>query len=103
MATAQETMDRASTALSLAISGMIATGLLLNEGRKEFDRRFVVAVLKANKGNQCKAARELGVHRNTLSRTLHELQIRPEEYRTRIRRKPVMSQRQAWHEIEQGA
>jgi len=42
---------------------------------REFKKRFILAVLEENKGNQCRAARELGMHRNTLSRTLAELEI----------------------------
>ena len=32
-------------------------------------------VLEQNKGNQCKAAKQLGMHRNTLSRTITELEL----------------------------
>jgi Fis family transcriptional regulator len=38
-------------------------------------KRFVTRVLESNGGNQCKAARELGMHRNTMHRTIHELGI----------------------------
>jgi hypothetical protein len=43
---------------------------------REFKRRFILEVLAGHRGNQCKAAKELGVHRNTLSRILSELKIR---------------------------
>ena len=49
--------------------------ILYSEAVREFKKRFILAVLAENKGNQCRAARELGMHRNTLSRTLAELDI----------------------------
>jgi len=38
-------------------------------------------VLAAHRGNQCKAAKELGMHRNTLSRTIAELNMDPAQIR----------------------
>lgn len=38
-------------------------------------RQFVVGALARNKWNQCRAARDLKMHRNTLSRTMAELKI----------------------------
>jgi hypothetical protein len=49
-------------------------------------------VLAHHKGNQCKAATELGMHRNTLSRTLAELDMNSAQIRKGMRR-PVMSER----------
>lgn len=40
-----------------------------------FKRHFIITVLISCKGNQCKAARELGMHRNTFSRTCATLRI----------------------------
>jgi len=51
-------------------------------------------VLAHHKGNQCKAATELGMHRNTLSRTLAELDMDTAQIRNGMRR-PVMSARPA--------
>ena len=51
------------------------SNILYSEAVREFKKRFILAVLEENKGNQCRAARELGMHRNTLSRTLAELDI----------------------------
>ena len=45
-------------------------------------------MLEENKGNQCRAARELGMHRNTLSRTLTELKIDVRQLREGTRRPP---------------
>ena len=45
-------------------------------------------VLDRNHGNQSKAARELGMHRNTLSRTISELDLDLGELRNAARRPP---------------
>ena len=38
--------------------------------RREFERIYIEEVLASHAGNQSAAARELGIHRNTLSRKL---------------------------------
>ena len=38
-------------------------------------RQFIIGALHRNKWNQCRAARDLHMHRNTLSRTMAELKI----------------------------
>ena len=43
------------------------------EALREFRKAFIATVLGWNKGNQSKAARELGMSRNTLSRTVSAL------------------------------
>ena len=53
----------------------VRSGIYYTEGVKAFKKNFIVQVLADNKGNQCRAARELGMHRNTLSRTIQELKI----------------------------
>lgn len=68
---------------------MHGTGILYTEAVREFKKRFILTVLATNKGNQCKAARELRMHRNTLSRTIAELKLDVKEMRTT--RKPVQS------------
>lgn len=57
------------------IGNFLAVGLPYEECVKAFRKEFIVLVLLAHKGNQCKAARALGMHRNTLNRTMHELKI----------------------------
>ena len=54
----------------------------------EFKKKFILTVLQENKGNQCKAARQLGMHRNTLSRTITELELDAKEMRNGTRRPP---------------
>lgn len=61
--------------LEALIMQMYKSNILYSEAVREFKKRFIVTVLQENNGNQCRAARELGMHRNTLSRTLDELKI----------------------------
>jgi DNA-binding NtrC family response regulator len=67
---------------------MYKSNILYSEAVTEFKKRFILTVLQENKGNQCRAARELGMHRNTLSRTLHELKIDVRQLRAGARRPP---------------
>jgi Fis family transcriptional regulator, factor for inversion stimulation protein len=57
------------------VAQMYDSGILYQEGVREFKKRFIMNALIQNKGNQCKAALELGMHRNTLARTIAELKI----------------------------
>ncbi len=59
--------------LEALILQMCRSNILYSEAVREFKKRFIVTVLEENRGNQCKAARQLGMHRNTLSRTMQEL------------------------------
>ncbi len=68
---------------------MHESGIGYAEAVREFKRRFILNVLERNKGNQSRAARELGMHRNTLSRTLAELEINGTDARGIGRRPPV--------------
>ncbi len=67
---------------------MYAGGITYAEAVREFRKRFLLEVLAAHRGNQCKAATDLGVHRNTLSRMIAELEIDPAELRAGMRRPP---------------
>ena len=61
--------------LEVLVSEMNSTGILYNEAVREFKKVFISNVLEKNKGNQCKAAKQLGMHRNTLSRIMAELEL----------------------------
>ena len=61
--------------LEVLVSEMNSSGILYAEAVREFKKVFIVNVLEQNKGNQCKAAKQLGMHRNTLSRTMSELEL----------------------------
>lgn len=55
-----------------------ASGRTLEEAEVLFRRTFLVVALKDCRGNQCKTARVLGIHRNTLSRHIALLGIEVE-------------------------
>ena len=74
--------------LDSLVSQMQASGITYDEALREFKKRFILQVLACHRGNQCKAARELGMHRNTLSRTLAELNINPTQVRIGLKRPP---------------
>ena len=58
------------------------------EAVRQFKRRYILRSPQHHKGNQCKAAEELGMHRNTLSRTLSELDMDTAAIRNGMRRPP---------------
>jgi len=70
------------------VQNMYRSNILYSEAVREFKRCFIATVLEENKGNQCRAARQLGMHRNTLSRTIDELKIDVREFRDGSRRPP---------------
>ncbi len=74
--------------LEALVVQMYKSGILYSEAVREFKKRFILTVLAENRGNQCKAARELGMHRNTLSRTIHELKLDIRSVREDTRRPP---------------
>ncbi len=74
--------------LEALVAQMNKSGIMYSEAVREFKKRFIIHVLQENQGNQCKAARELGMHRNTLSRTLAELKIDMRAVRDGTRRPP---------------
>ena len=67
---------------------MYRSNILYSEAVREFKKCFIATVLEENKGNQCRAARQLGMHRNTLSRTIDELKIDVREFRDGTKRPP---------------
>jgi len=74
--------------LESLILQMYRSNILYSEAVREFKKRFIVTVLEENHGNQCKAARVLGMHRNTLSRTMQELKIDVRPMRGDAKRPP---------------
>ena len=71
---------------------MYKSNILYSETVREFKKRFILTVLQENKGNECRAARELGMHRNTLSRTIAELKLDVRQFREGGRR-PVRAEK----------
>jgi two-component system nitrogen regulation response regulator GlnG len=50
-------------------------GILYTEALEAFKKAFVAAMLERHGGNQSRAARALGVHRNTVSRAMTAFNI----------------------------
>jgi DNA-binding protein Fis len=74
--------------LETLVHQMYNSGILYSEAVREFKKRFLLTVLQENQGNQCRAARQLGMHRNTLSRTISELKLDIRAVRNGARRPP---------------
>ncbi len=56
--------------LESLVTQMIERGLLFEEAITEFEKKFILKVLERNQGNQTKAAKAMGIHRNTLNKKL---------------------------------
>jgi Fis family transcriptional regulator len=78
--------------LATLVTQMHSTGIRYEDAVREFKKQYLREVLMAHRGNQCKAAEELGMHRNTLSRTMSELGLDLAEVRAGLKR-PVRSER----------
>jgi DNA-binding NtrC family response regulator len=62
--------------LDRLIDEMVTKGVRYEDAHREFEKRFIVHVLQRADGSLCKAADQLGMHRNTLSRKILEHRIR---------------------------
>lgn len=62
------------TELESLVDQMITGGILFEEAVKEFEKKFILKVLVRNNNNLSKAADELRIHRNTLSKRVGEYQ-----------------------------
>lgn len=74
--------------LESLVTQMHSSGVRYEDAVREFKRQYLREVLIAHRGNQCKAAEELGMHRNTLSRTMAELGLSLAEVRAGLKRPP---------------
>jgi Fis family transcriptional regulator len=74
--------------LEALVVQMFRSGITYSEGVCEFKKKFIATVLQDCNGNQCKAARLLGMHRNTLSRTITDLKLDARGLRNGVRRPP---------------
>lgn len=77
------------------VDELVRRGVTLEQARREFERQFIVASLKSNRGNFCRSARSLGVHRNTLRNKVSDLGIGAEDYDLPGRRQPRRRSRAA--------
>ena len=86
--------------LDSLVTQMHSSGVRYEDAVKEFRRQYLREVLIANRGNQCKAAQELGMHRNTLSRAMAELELSLAEVRADLKR-PPRSERPVFSQVRQ--
>jgi len=61
--------------LETLVSEMIDKGILFEDARREFEKRFIVRVLQRHRGNLSRAAKDLRIHRNTLGKKMIEYKL----------------------------
>ena len=62
--------------LNRLVDEMVSKGILYKDARQEFERRFISRALARSKGNFGRAAKMIGIHRNTLSRKVSEYRLK---------------------------
>jgi Fis family transcriptional regulator len=87
--------------LESLVTQMHSSGIRYEDAVREFKKQYLREVLVANRGNQCKAAEELGMHRNTLSRAMADLGLELAEVRAGLKR-PPRSERLLYSAFRQG-
>jgi DNA-binding NtrC family response regulator len=61
--------------LESLVGMMVERGILLEEALTEFEKKFIRRALERSNGNQSRAAKVLGIHRNTLGRKITEYHL----------------------------
>ena len=87
--------------LESLVTQMHSSGIQYEDAVRQFKRQYLREVLIAHRGNQCKAADELGMHRNTLSRAMADLGLDLSDVRAGLKR-PPRSERPIFSVIRQG-
>jgi DNA-binding NtrC family response regulator len=62
--------------LERLVDELVSRGVRYEDAQREFEKKFIAHVLSRSDGNLGKAADELGMHRNTLSRKITEYRLR---------------------------
>jgi DNA-binding NtrC family response regulator len=65
--------------LQRIIDELISKGIPLDAARREFERKYVAAAVRRAEGNMGRAAKSLGIHRNTLRAKISLLNVRVAE------------------------
>jgi transcriptional regulator with GAF, ATPase, and Fis domain len=71
--------------LEKLVREMYLSGITYKRAVKVFQTCFIGTVLRENNGNQLRAARGLGMHRNTLKRDIGKLELDINDFRSRRR------------------
>lgn len=77
--------------LEALVDQMYRAGIPYESAVQEFQKCFIETVLKENGGHQIKAAQHLGMHRNSLSRAIAQLEV--DVRSLRAERRPPKSER----------
>jgi DNA-binding NtrC family response regulator len=62
------------------VDELVDNGLTLSQGTREFEKQYILATLRQTDGNLSRAAKSLGVHRNTLRNKVGNLGIEQADY-----------------------
>jgi Fis family transcriptional regulator len=69
------------------VEHLLDGGLFLQQAIEILEKSMIQGALQKNQGNQCAAAKQLGIHRNTLQRKMVTYEVGGA--RPRARRKPM--------------
>ena len=70
--------------LQQIIEELLSHGISLDLAKKEFEKKYIVGAVKRSSGNLGRAARSLGIHRNTLHNRVGILNIRIPREKQRV-------------------
>jgi Fis family transcriptional regulator, factor for inversion stimulation protein len=65
-----------SDRLEKLVEEMVDRGVQFEDAVREFEKRFIIRVLRRSAGSLTKTAGALGIHRNTLTRKMDEYKIK---------------------------
>ena len=64
-----------SSRLQRLVAELIDNGIRLEQAMRELERQFILVALERHRGNRSRAARSLGIHRNTLNHKIQNHRI----------------------------
>ena len=67
--------------LQRIIDELVSKGVPLDAAKREFEKKYVAAAVDRALGNMGKAAKTLGIHRNTLRTKISLLKVKPHRSR----------------------
>ena len=79
--------------LQRIIDELVSKGIPLEAAKREFEKKYVAAAVTRASGNMGRAAKSLGIHRNTLRAKISLLKVeaapaRPRQQLSSLRRNP---------------
>ena len=67
--------------LEKTIDEMVSKGILWHEAGAQFEKLFIIRVLRQQRGNVSKTAEVMDLHRNTLSKKVRLYSLDPSKFR----------------------